>query len=751
MKEDRSFAEEPQSNDTSYGVEATAVRTLAASTGTVAILGTTAKTENKGDVSPSAVDTILEEQEENGERTLETAEIHIEESAKNPPSRPNSSKLENDNKEEIVEKPITSPNSTKEESIKEVPHSESPAANNSSPGDDAPSIEEPKVSPGKEADTNNEESSSEPIVSELVKEKEEDLSKSISSERLKTNSISNTTLSSDSIVELDNGSVKQSPSADKVLESFDSSSTVEFVDVPKDVSKSLVQDDRTNPAISISSELSNKANLPLDGEKTPEVDASTPTLADVKNDVDDLPPPPPPEVLEESLELPTSNGEKSLVEEVNKESSEGDQDVNTNSSSKDLVNDEVSLTSEISSNISSSIQSVVKNEPNNSENESKSAIENSSPNASECNKAGTESPLSSDNNSSFNDNGDNGASPVTAVILSPAPVNPEPKKEEPLETSENVPPTKIEPTVELTNGISSVIDTSTDRTSIKESAEENLPKETVTETTNIAESPKIESMPQVNGETSEDLQIDLGDEKVIAAATAIQASFRGYQTRQNLKTEQKNEENCPSQVAEDTQLDSKKSYEEIKQASIDLVNDITEQAISILDNADDKMVAAATTIQANFRGFQTRQTLKNKLDSGLPPSEETIPPSERSPALTPELIEAVKDEVDGICKEAEIIAAERAESADMLKGVQQVVVGVKDATLPSVSSVAAVRGSATPPSVSLDIDDSKEEVFDSLTDVDEKVVNAATTIQANFRGFQTRKNLKNKDTNDVRF
>ncbi|XP_014293050.1 myb-like protein X [Halyomorpha halys] len=35
--------EEPESNDTSYGVEATAVRTLAASTGTVAILGTTAK------------------------------------------------------------------------------------------------------------------------------------------------------------------------------------------------------------------------------------------------------------------------------------------------------------------------------------------------------------------------------------------------------------------------------------------------------------------------------------------------------------------------------------------------------------------------------------------------------------------------------------------------------------------------------------------------------------------------------------
>ncbi|KAL1129619.1 hypothetical protein AAG570_012564 [Ranatra chinensis] len=42
---EENVTEEPESNDTSYGVEATAVRTLAASTGTVAILGTTAKTQ----------------------------------------------------------------------------------------------------------------------------------------------------------------------------------------------------------------------------------------------------------------------------------------------------------------------------------------------------------------------------------------------------------------------------------------------------------------------------------------------------------------------------------------------------------------------------------------------------------------------------------------------------------------------------------------------------------------------------------
>lgn len=47
---DEKPSEEPESNDTSYGVEATAVRTLAASTGTVAILGTTAKVKEASEL-----------------------------------------------------------------------------------------------------------------------------------------------------------------------------------------------------------------------------------------------------------------------------------------------------------------------------------------------------------------------------------------------------------------------------------------------------------------------------------------------------------------------------------------------------------------------------------------------------------------------------------------------------------------------------------------------------------------------------
>ncbi|CAH1392888.1 unnamed protein product [Nezara viridula] len=57
--------EEPESNDTSYGVEATAVRTLAASTGTVAILGTTAKVKELSEPAIADIGQSLAETEIN--------------------------------------------------------------------------------------------------------------------------------------------------------------------------------------------------------------------------------------------------------------------------------------------------------------------------------------------------------------------------------------------------------------------------------------------------------------------------------------------------------------------------------------------------------------------------------------------------------------------------------------------------------------------------------------------------------------
>lgn len=708
-------------------------------------------------------------------------------------SRPVSNILEdNDSKNDAESIDIPSPPSTSN-TVKENQLSESPSvvtnkslaegSNKSevtSP-EELKSLVEEKSEP-KDGTSVAEETTSELVVSENSKEKEEQLSTSISSERLKSNSISNTTLSSDSIVaEFENGSVKQSPSADKVVESFDSSSTVEFVDHLKDAAKVFQPDERTNPARSISSDLSSKANLPEDGEKTPEVKSPE---KEEKDDVDSLPLPPPPDALEaiiaKELIEPVEKLEKEevLTQVSVEDRTQSEQDIITNSSYKDEANNELSV-SEASSNISSDVQSVIRNDSNVQEDNAKSVLANSSSNVSEeNNKAETGSPLSSDNNSSFNDNVD-AASPVTAVILSPAPKEPvwvnQPENKK-LEKKESIASETSEATPAMTNGIPETeisahlekkpsIDKSSIAGLIKSNnsleAIENHTLESningkilVFDSIDVNDKAVLVSetsmKSDVNGKADGILDsIDLNDGKVVAAATAIQASFRGYQTRQTLKESENNYGKDQSSKVEKEGTNMKKSVDEIEKTPMNSISDsITELAESILDEVDDKIVSAATTIQASFRGYQTRQTLKNKLDSGLPPSEDLNLSGEgRTPTvLTPEVIESVKEEVDDICKEAEIIATERAESADMFKGVQQVVVGMKESTLQSVSSIKAVRGSITPPSVSeaLDTDDAKEEVFDSLTEADDQLVNAATTIQATFRGFQTRKQIQNK-------
>ncbi|XP_054261737.1 uncharacterized protein LOC128985834 [Macrosteles quadrilineatus] len=814
VQEERSITEEPESNDTSYGVEATAVRTLAATTGTVAILGTTAKTgDKKGDeeddgrsansATPAVVETIPEEQEEvtvNVEKAVVHEEEKIEESKKEEnvvetqtnsvekskedsslksESRPNS-KLVEDNREtvEADEKedrgiPPVASIETKEH----MPSNTPPSETNKSPVSDSTNSE--RVSPiAKLPGAVNEETTSkkdvdnslEPLENESVKDKEEDVSKSISSERLKTNSISNTTLSSDSIVELDNNSVKHSPSTDKVIESFDSSSTVEFVD--NAIKENLKQEGtKSNPARSISSDLSNKANLPLDGEKTPDVLSPEDQERNVIEE--DLPPPPPPLEEEDTPVIgDNANNQETITEDFSNSNSNNGQATIKSENTVDLTDSLQAEPQKLQSDETSHNNPEGKSSPNH-----QSEIVESV------------SPLSS-NNSSIN-NGETAPSPVTAVSLTPAITNLQSmeesksesitdssslildihkdtdvirddrvttetngtiqkpiennKKESKTSETESVSKDDIKPNNKLTNGLSSRSETpndhkaGTNKNDVLNNSQDEIKASLEKIVNGLPESKLGLNASEVANESLK----DLADEKVVAAATTIQASFRGFQTRQNLKTSGMDEEesNKLEMLSKDIEVNKTNVKNEIS-SKVTGGESITDCSESILENADDKIINAATTIQANFRGYQTRQMLKSKADSGLEPSEENNQSVERRTptALTPELIESVKEEVNEICNEAEVIAAERSESVDsMLRGVDHVVVGTKESALPSVSdSILAVRGSTTPPSVS----EAVEEVFDSLTDVDERTINAAMTIQATFRGYQTRKALQ---------
>lgn len=752
------------------------MRTLAATTGTVAILGTTAKTGVKKETEDKdVVETIPEEKEEavaviHEEKVNENSYEVTSEEKTNKEGIAGSEKLPSSDSVHVEKNETPSEVSSVE--LTKSPRSDSNISAVNSPEDKSLAVaseeSESKV---------KEEISPDLVVLELAKEKEEDISKSISSERLKTNSISNTTLSSDSIAEIENNSVKQSPSADKVIESFDSSSTVEFVDTTtKDLTK--IEDLRTNPARSISSDLSSKVSLPVDGEKTPAAASSPNDLVDAITAEHLLAPP---SELVEQVEKTTSDTELpaticndtiTIDEDLEIKSPKADEDKTTPKIKENTLNDTNSINSEENSDISNNVHPVVKSDSSAQEVNSLSAIDSSSPNQSENNnKAETRSPFSSNDSSSFKENGV-AVSPETEVANTE--VSPVEKINEETITSSVCSETKNSPN--LVNGVSSGSTTpvckspNTEGISNLDVPESKSSLESVTNVHEINE----------NGKISDDVfesSIDVTDEKVVAAATTIQASFRGFQTRQNLKPNESvgienskselasneikmDEKIEPSEVLDNRLNSSDKIQNSVEEMPIESKNEdliSPEQPVEQSMENDDKMTAAATTIQANFRGFQTRQMMKTKLESDLLPSEENDPATDQKTptALTPELIESVKEEVDEICKAAETIAAERCESAEgMIKGVDQVLVESKT-VLPSLSeSVIAVRGSASPPSVSdpgaegsLDTEDSKGEVFEPVGDEDERAAQAATAIQATFRGFQTRKNLQ-KDTSE---
>ena len=100
-----------------------------------------------------------------------------------------------------------------------------------------------------------------------------------------------------------------------------------------------------------------------------------------------------------------------------------------------------------------------------------------------------------------------------------------------------------------------------------------------------------------DGKTEEEVDIDLTDPDVEAAAVKIQAGFKGFKTRQELKTKQEG-----STQAQGEEEDKKEGETEEEKVDIDL--------------NDPEVAQAATKIQAGFKGYKTRQELKQKKEGG---------------------------------------------------------------------------------------------------------------------------------------
>ena len=206
---------------------------------------------------------------------------------------------------------------------------------------------------------------------------------------------------------------------------------------------------------------------------------------------------------------------------------------------------------------------------------------------------------------------------------------------------------------------------------------------------------------------------DAGDEEVAeeadgrsseeenAAATKIQAGFRGHKTRESLKKQ--HEEESAAATTIQAGFRGHKARESLKQQH-----------------------EAATTIQAGFRGHQTRKSLTGQeastAEEGVVAAEE-----EEGEVVGDEEEESAAAANDGGGEDADAAEGDSDEPTDAAKEAAVLEIQAAFYGRQAREEAAAATGTA------------------AATSGDEEETKAATTIQASFRGHQTRKALKAKE------
>ena len=258
----------------------------------------------------------------------------------------------------------------------------------------------------------------------------------------------------------------------------------------------------------------------------------------------------------------------------------------------------------------------------------------------------------------------------------------------------------------------------------------------------ITEQEQISEQEPISEQELADIDIDLTDPEVEQAATKIQAGFRGIKARQEVKKmKDTNESAQPEEIEMETE---------------------TEEKVDI-DLTDPDMELAATKIQAGFRGIKARQEVKKMKDeckSIIPLEEENIVVIEsileNEPAPDPEIdIDLTDPDVEQAATKIQagfrgIKARQEVRKMKDKKESLQITEQALIAEQEPITNQDLIN--AQEPITELEPTDTEKEDKDviDIDLTDPEIEQAATKIQAGFRGIKARKEVqKMKDSNEL--